>query len=691
MTRERQCDGVGTGLLAGRLECPTDLDRRPLQPMDSKLKTLFTSRTYLAILAGWSVVFVAAVLAYWPGLDGPFLFDDFGSIAKLGDRGGVTDWETFRIFVFGGISGPTGRPIALLSFLIDANNWPAEAWPFKRTNLVIHLLNGVMLGVLTSSILKYLEYSKRDALHITLVATAIWILHPFLVSTTLYAVQRMAELSTLFMFAGLAAYLYGRSFISSKPVKAYVLMSASVGGFTLLAMLSKENGILLPILVGALELTVIASQRHQHPGLNRYWAAIFIILPTAVVLLYLGAQVFRGDFFEIVAPRDFSIYERFLTQGRVLAEYLQHWFLPKLYTTGVFQDHFIKSEGLFSPVTTILSFVGHTALIATAFIKRRQWPLFSLAILFFYGSHLLESTVINLEMYFEHRNYLAVAFLFLPLVSLLYRKVNARTFVVVAFLVLALLGSFTRYSATVWSSLPSMVESSALKAPTSARAQAQWSKLLYVLGRHDQALEIVDRAIETIPGDRPLLMTTRLYFLCNRNQLDADDLENVATRLSGMDFDSRSLKAYNVFAQEVASGHCPNINLSRLESMFVQMLSVPRNGDPTTIEYSHINFLIGYVRTYSGQPAAAVQAYKESLRARPGASHAMAMAALMASSHYAHEALELADIALSQLDKDASSELQGQQLNEEEILEFIATVQADIAARQDGGTVDQVQ
>jgi tetratricopeptide (TPR) repeat protein len=659
--------------------------------MDSKLKTYFYDRENLTIFAGWAVLLVAAILAYWPGLDGPFLFDDFGTIVQLGDRGGVTNWETFRIFVFGGAAGPTGRPISLLTFLIDANNWPAEAWPFKRTNLVIHLLNGMVLGMLTSSILKYLEYSKRDALRIALVATGIWILHPFLVSTTLYVVQRMAQLSTMFMFAGLVAYLYGRSFVASQPAKAYAVMSASLAAFTLLAMLSKENGILLPILVGVVESTVVASQRHRLPALNKYWVAVFIWLPMSVVFLYLGAQFFRSDFFDIVPPRDFSLFERFLTQGRVLVEYLQHWFLPKLYTTGVFQDHFIKSVGLFNPVTTILSFMVHIALIVVAVIKRRQWPLFSLAILFFYGSHLLESTVLNLEIYFEHRNYIAAAFLFLPLVSLFYHKVSMRAFGVVALLVLVLLGSFTRYSATVWSSLPSMVESSALKAPTSARAQAQWSKLLFILGQYDQAVEIIDRAIETIPGDNPLLMNSRLYYLCNHNQLKADDFEKVASRLSRMNFDSRSLKAYNVFAQEVATGRCPNIKLSRVESMFVQMLSVERNGDPTTVEYSHINFLIGYTRMYSLQPAAALEAFMESLRSRPGASHAMAMAALMASNNYSEEALELANVALAQFDKDALSDLQGQRLTRHEILEFIATVQTDIEDRKDVGTTDRVQ
>ena len=637
------------------------------------------------IAIAWLAVMAIAVLAYFPGLAGPFLFDDFGSITPLGSHGGVTDWHSFKAFVFGGFAGPTGRPISLLTFLIDANNWPADAWPFKRTNLVIHLLNGLVLGVLVRSILRILDFDENEVRWIALVSSALWILHPFLVSTTLYVVQRMAQLSTLFMFTGLAFYLYGRSFLAENPKKAYTRMSLAIGGFTLLAMLSKENGILLPLLVGVIEITVVASQRHRLPGLNRLWAAAFIVLPAVVVGLYLGDRFFHDDFFEIVAPRDFSVYERLLTQGRVLVEYMQHWFLPKLYTTGVFQDHYIKSSGLLEPISTALSIVFHVFLITVAFVKRRQWPLFALSILFFYGCHLLESTVVNLELYFEHRNYNATAFLLLPLVVLVRRITSTRAFAGTTILVLILLGSFTRYSATVWQSLPSMIESSALKAPTSARAQAQYSKLLFVAGQEDKALAVIDRAMQNIPGDKPLLITSRLYFLCNRNMLDIHAFSSAADKLANMLFDSRSLKAYNVFAQEVATGRCPNIELEQLEFMFSRMLDVPANGDPTSIEYSHINFLIGYTRVYSGRPVAALEAFQRSLAARPGASHSMAMAAQLASNGYNREALILADGALERLREEmADNSKLASNVKESDIKAFQEIVRADLAAQQDG-------
>ena len=168
------------------------------------------------------------------------MFDDYGSIGALADYGGVRDWRTFKAFVFGGHAGPTGRPLSLLSFLIDANNWPTDPWPFKRTNLIIHLVNGALLGLLAGKVLRVLEFDKHSARWIALISTACWLLHPFLVSTTLYAVQRMAQLSTLFMFAGLAAYLHGRVLVTTNTVRAYSIMTLSLGFFTFLANQSRK-------------------------------------------------------------------------------------------------------------------------------------------------------------------------------------------------------------------------------------------------------------------------------------------------------------------------------------------------------------------------------------------------------------------------------------------------------------------
>jgi tetratricopeptide (TPR) repeat protein len=499
-------------------------------------------------------------------------------------------------------------------------------------------------------------------------------LHPFLVSTTLYAVQRMAQLSTLFIFVGLIGHLYGRTLITRNAIQAYLIMSLSLGSFTLLAMLSKENGILLPTLVGVLEFTILASQRDRIASLDRRWVHLFIVAPSLIIVSYLGVRAFNSNFFEIVPPRDFSLYERVLTQPRILFDYLQNWFIPKLYTTGVFQDHFIKSTGIFSPITTVLSALLHLTIIAISVVNRRKWPLFALAALFFYASHMLESSVLNLEMYFEHRNYVAAAFLCLPLVVFLQSKLSRQGLLAVGIAATLLLGGFTRYSATIWQDFPSMVEASARKAPTSARAQAQYATILFNSQRYEESLQVIDRAIQTIPTDNSLLLVNRMIILCNLGFLDDPEFRRVGSLLSNLTYDVRSMKLYTSLISSVAQDRCPDVSMGALRSMHENMFLVSHNTDAQSLEFSHIKYFIGLTSAHLGEPAKAVKAFEESLQAESGAENAMTMAVFMATNDYYDEALHLSDLALSYLDTDEQAV--------ESIRSFQGIVQADIENAQ---------
>lgn len=640
----------------------------------------------LALLARtvvWVAVCLAAVAAYWPGLQGPFLLDDHSSIGQLGNFGSVRDWETFRAFVFGGTAGPTGRPLALLTFLIDGNTWPTDAFPFKRTNLIIHLLNGALLGVLTRQVLSLLDFDRKTAGWLALVSAAAWLLHPFLVSTTLYAVQRMAQLAMLFSVTGIIVYLYGRSFLATNATRAYLLMTVSLGFFTILAMLCKENGVLLPTLVGVVELTIIASRNTELPALDRRWASVFLVLPSVFIVSYLAYGFLSTDFLAISQSRDFSLYERVLTQARVVADYLQNWFLPKLYTTGVFQDHVIKSTGLFAPASTAAGVLFHTTLVVLAVVKRRRFPLLAFGILFFYANHLLESTTLNLEMYFEHRNYMAVAFLFLPLIVLVYDKLDRRIAAVLAGVFILGLAGFTRFSATVWSDHEEMVAASALKAPTSARAQSQHAINLFNKGQYEQSLLVLDQAIEVVRSHSPLLVANRLIIRCNLNQLEPAEFEAAAAELVTIRYDARYLKFYSNLAQALDEERCPAVELERLRPLFANMLTNPVNDEIEPLSLSHIHYLIGFVDVKSGAGGEAAQHFHASLAAQPDAGSAMSMAALMASAGYLDEALVFSGKALEYLDVATRGVRLGIKVAEEDIHEFRSTVREEIAARSD--------
>jgi hypothetical protein len=373
------------------------------------------------------------------------------------------------------------------------------------------------------------------------------------------------------------------------------------------------------------------------------------------------------------------MYERLLTQSRVLVDYLGHWFLPKLYTAGVFQDHFAKSTGLLSPISTALSMLFHAILISVCVIQRRKWPLFAFGVLFFYGSHLLESTVLNLELYFEHRNYLAAAFLFLPLIVLIHNHVSRSAFVIAILCSLFVLAGFTRYTTSIWESYPKIVATAAKKVPTSSRAQQQYALILYNSLQYNESLVLLDAAIERIPGDHKLDVL-RSTILCNLGLLSDDGFAQMRQKVAVSKFDGRAISLYSNLIGVVIQQKCPSVELSSLRGLFTDMLEVPQNGDPHSLTYSYIMYLVGLVDIKMQEPKRAVQSFEESLKARSGASQAMQMASLMATDNYFAEAMYLSGIALAELKAEEAGALDPSQVRLSDVVAFRETIQQELDA-----------
>ncbi|HSR64860.1 MAG TPA: tetratricopeptide repeat protein, partial [Xanthomonadaceae bacterium] len=224
----------------------------------------------------------ATWLAYAPGLSGGFLFDDYVNLDALGATGPVHDGAAFWRYLTSGSADPIGRPLALLSFLLDGRDWPADPAPFLRTNLFLHLANGALLFALLRLLGRRLDGPGARTEAIALFAAGLWLLHPLFVSTTLYIVQREAMLPATFTLLGLLAWVHGRTRLDAGARRAglaWMLGGLALG--TALAMLSKANGILLPLLAWVLEATVLrAGAARPLPRAFRFGA---LVLPSAVV------------------------------------------------------------------------------------------------------------------------------------------------------------------------------------------------------------------------------------------------------------------------------------------------------------------------------------------------------------------------------------------------------------------------
>src|SRR5690606_32282116 len=72
------------------------------------------------------------------------------------------------------------------------------------------------------------------------------------------------------------------------------------------------------------------------------------------------------------------------------------------------------SRSIIDPWTTLGAIVAIILCLLFAAAKARKYPLLTFAILFFFLNHLVEGTVIPLELVFEHRNFIPSMFVFVP-------------------------------------------------------------------------------------------------------------------------------------------------------------------------------------------------------------------------------------------------------------------------------------
>lgn len=367
-------------------------------------------RQYLHTFALLSGLLVTLAV-YFPGFSGGFLLDDSSSILN-NERLKISALSLSDLYqaALSGTGSAPGRPISMLSFALNYYYTGLSPLPFKITNAIIHLINGIGIFFLTYLLFSAYRKAIQPSLtlgYLKLISFLIffaWLLHPLNLTTVLYIVQRMTSLSALFFIWGLILYLHGRMGLYEGK-KGVGLIFISLFLFGPLALLSKENGALLPAFMLIIEITVF--RFHTAVPTNRGYLYVFFIISILVPVLWI--IVFLATNFDWITSgyqvRDFSLGERVMTEARVLLWYLKMIILPNITEMGLYHDDIVVSRTLFQPPSTVISILGIIVLLLTAVVARRRAPILSLGLLFFFVGHSIESTIISLELTHEHRNY----------------------------------------------------------------------------------------------------------------------------------------------------------------------------------------------------------------------------------------------------------------------------------------------
>lgn len=589
---------------------------------------------------GLAIVVIVCGVLYWPALHGPFLFDDFPNLAALTSIDHVSSWRDLGIYLSQPRSFP-GRPLAMLSFLLQKASWPDHPFPFKLVNLGIHLLCGLLVYRL---VLVVARAYRRDAEAwrarlAALLATAAWLLNPIQLSGVTLVVQRMTLLMALFLLLGLLAYLHGLLREDASPGRRGAWMLLGLWVCMGLGFLSKENGILLPLLALVLDATVLRTYVARLPRGLLWWRRLLIWPVVAFVLLYLihAGWTQWGQSYN----RDFTEGQRLLTEPRILWDYISRIFLPRFGVYGLYHDGYTVSRTLVSPWTTLPALLSVVAAGVAGIALRKRWPLLSLALLWYLGGQLLESSSVMLELYFEHRNYtpsigvfMAAAIAIAGIATMQRRK-------------LALLASgvwiaacciTTGLSARVYQSEGRLAVAWASQQPRSIRAQTMLANQLYQHGNVAAATRVVEKAQKIHPRDTGLA-EVKLYMDClsgTASTAQIDALERLFAHAPYSASGWNNMEQLRLMAQ---SGRCPALDPATWTTLANALLANPAyagNG----ISAGFLHYQLSELAVAQGNLEQAITQLKAAYRNDPDANIPRLEAKYLASAGLYDEAIK---------------------------------------------------
>lgn len=480
-------------------------------------------------------IFLGAFVVYWPGLQGPFLFDDYPNLEPMGYFGGVNDAESARKFVFGNGSGPTGRPISMASFLLNDNAWPSDPWKFKLTNLLFHMLSGIVLFLVLRKLFRTFEsFSENHVFWFSITVTAFWVLHPINVSTVLYVIQRMAILSTLFVLISLYFYLAARESLSKGRGKVVVYALFSLL-FMLVGAFSKENALLIVPFVLLLE-GFWFRRPNDYLGDRFGWGVFAGVVLLIFMVLYFSYPIWGAGY----VYREFTVWERLFYQVSAIGDYSLKIIVPNISDLNLFRGYYEsagKIEFSSHVVVTYLVTLSLIAALVISFIKKYNVQV--LGLVWFFSFHLMESTVLPLELYFEHRNYLpsiGLIICFIGFLNYLRPKLESRllaSVVPIGFLIFFIFN--TLLLSSTWARGGTLLLKWEMDEPLSARAKVFYGEYLENMGFPQNTVEHLDRALALNPNSLGLSLK-KLNAICDTD-LDIDVKKVVSTLQNANNFD----------------------------------------------------------------------------------------------------------------------------------------------------------
>jgi len=397
------------------------------------------------------------------------------------------------------------RPVSRFSFALNSYFLGKDVFGYHVVNVSIHVLASFFLYLFLASALELPAVRTRYGTphrFAALLVTVFWAIHPIQTQAVTYIVQRMASMAGMFYIMSMYFYLKAQLAHDRTARRWFIAAAAGAG---ILSFGSKENAIVLPVSILLLRLLIVQGFTTENLRKTLRDLLVYYLLPLLVVTAFLFSfHDIIDRVFALYHARAFTLWERLLTEQRVMLLYISLLLYPL--STRFSVDHPLEiSRSLLDPPSTALSIVAILTILAAALLLARKQPLITFSVLFFFINHVVESTILPMELVFEHRNYIPSMFFFVPVVMGIMRLLvfvshsrPMRVFLLTSVgLAVVVLGYATFMRNLVWNSERSLWTDCLQKYPSSSRAHHNLGRDYGVSGDVERAYQEYALALES--------------------------------------------------------------------------------------------------------------------------------------------------------------------------------------------------
>ena len=509
----------------------------------------------------WIVLFLiilATFSVYANSFQTPFEFDDHRHIAENNE---IRDPANFL-----GLGDMLHRR-TLVKLTFALNYWAhgLDVFGYHLVNIAIHAINGCLVYFLTLTILAAAgqSYSAgprpggRERL-MALFSALVFVTHPLQTQAVTYIVQRMTSMAALFYLAAVLLYLRGRMAMiagcRSRRRNAYLYFSlAALSG--ILAVLCKQNAATLPGVVMVMEYLLF--DRTMKGWMKKLpWLAAGVVLWGLLLLVTVGFFAAAGsdgtpvDLSSITRMTDQKIsrWNYLCTQFNAVAIYIRLLVLPVRQNLDYMYP--VKT-GFFDGLTPV-AFLFLAAVLAGGIRAVKKQPVTSLAVLWFFITLMVESSVIPIDdTLVEHRLYLPIFGFALLLPHLFFSRLSHRPAVVTTccILIVILLSAGTVARNMVWSDEIIMWKDVIEKSPSNARAYNNLGWALTRQERYEEAVPVFTKSLKFDP-DYAEAMSNLAFVFKSLDRLDEAEAVSLRALQLKPDYAKAHINLANIYMKQ---------------------------------------------------------------------------------------------------------------------------------------------